>query len=356
MAFTPPQSTTVNWDSLVSTTLNNTRAQRFDNIYRKSAAFAFLHTQGRKELVDGGVKVDRMVDYAVNGTIDSYEGYDPVDLTPQEHTTIVQDELRELAGSIVISRREERQNSGRAAIVSLITSKIENLDRSFGQFLNEQVLAPRGTSLAIGNGGKDLNPLTELVSTTAKTVHGINESNDAWWANQRKSSGSVNDTDQSLTQFKSEWRNFYNTCGKHNDGNTNLVLTGQIVEEKYEESLEGQVRYGSVELANLGFETVMLRGATVMWDEICPRSTNNTTGVVLYSTPTTDTSHEWLAYFLNTDFIKLYVDAQTDLVNRPFMDSVDQTAKSALVLFMGQLMTTNRRAQGVLYNIGPDQY
>lgn len=34
MAFTPPSSSTVNWDNIVTTTLNNTKERRHDNIFR----------------------------------------------------------------------------------------------------------------------------------------------------------------------------------------------------------------------------------------------------------------------------------------------------------------------------------
>jgi hypothetical protein len=88
----------------------------------------------------------------------------------------------------------------------------------------------------------------------------------------------------------------------------------------------------------------------VVWDEICPRMADAGSAYVLHNAGTAD---EHVAFFINSDFLKLYVDAQSDLVNRPFMTSQDQLAKSALVIWMGQLICTNRRAQGVLEGITP---
>jgi len=351
MPWSAPVTQSVSYDSIVSTTLQNTKATRYDAIFRKSAFFSWLHTQGRKELVDGGTKIQRAVEYDVNGTVASYEGYDPVSLTPQEPFTSLYDDLREIAGSITISRREERQNSGRAQIINLLTSKIENLDRSFGQKLNEMLLAPTGASLTAGNSGKDLNPLTVVIPFAGTgTLHNISTTGNSWWQSQYAPSASINDTALTLAGFKNELRNFYNKCSKHNDGTPDLVLTSQEVEEKYEQALEGQVRYGSTEMANLGFETVMLRRANVVWDQICPRVADNGSAYLLHDDGSAD---EHVAFFVNSDFLKLVVDTQTDLVNRPFMDSVDQTAKSALVLFMGNLFCFNRRTQGVITNITP---
>lgn len=353
MAFTPPSTSTVNFDTLVSHTLNNTRNQRYDNIFRESVFWAFMHLNGRKELYDGGVKYQRAVDYAKNSTVQSIEGYDPVSLIPQEFTTSLLDDLREVVGSVVISRREEMQNRGRAQIINLLTSKIENLDAAFAETLNEMLLAPTGSSLTAGNGGKDLNPLPQIITLTATTVHNISESSNSWWANKRQTSASSNDVALTLTNFKQEMRHFYNTCSRGTGGRPDMVLTSQAIEEKYEQSLEGQVRYGSTDMANLGFDTVMLRRAQVAWDEIVPRQVNNNSTIALYSAATTDDSHEHLAYFINSDFFKLVVDSRSDLVNRPFMDSVDQLARSALVIFMGQLVCTNRRKQGVLSGLNP---
>jgi hypothetical protein len=342
MAFTPPSSVTVNFDSLVSTTLNNTRAQRYDNIFRKNVFWAFMHSQGRKELYSGGVKIQRALEYAVNGTVASVEGYDTVNLTPQEHLTSLVDEMKEIVGSVVISRREEVLNKAKTQIISLLTSKIENLDRSFAQKMNEMLLAPTGASMVAGNGGKDINPLNVLVSGAANTVHNLNGATSTWWDNQRVAS-----TATTFSTFKKEMRNFYNTCSKHNYGSPDLVLTSQEVAECYEAALEAQVRYQQTDLANLGFETTKLYRASVAWDQICPRWDST---IQLWNGDSTD---EHVAYFLNSDYIKLLVEESTDLVNRPFMQSIDQLAKSALVILMCQLVITNRRCQGLMYSIVP---
>jgi len=87
-----------------------------------------------------------------------------------------------------------------------------------------------------------------------------------------------------------------------------------------------------------------------MWDEIVPGTTNDGAAYAAF-----DTADEQCMFFLNSDFISLVVDSQTDMVNRPFMESDNQTAKSALVLFMAELLCTNRRKQGVFYGLQTTQ-
>lgn len=344
MAFTPPSSSTVNWDNIVTTTLNNTKERRHDNIFRHSVLLAKINASGKRELTDGGVKLVRAVEYAVNGTIESIEGYDPVNLTPQQHLTNLEDDFREVVGSVTISRREEMQNKGKQAVINLLASKIENLDRSFAQKMNEFILNPSGTLFTAGNSGKDPNPLTEIlpISATTGTIHNISRATNTWWRHNTQNSTSISANAITATVHKNELRNFYNDNRKHEGGPTDLILCTQAFAEQYEASLEGQVRYGSTELANLGFETIFLRNAEIAWDEICPGTSAAAAAYLAFD----GAIAEECAFFLNTDFLRLYVDSQSDFVNRPFMDSQDQLAKSALVVWMGQLVCTNLRTQG----------
>jgi len=341
-----PASQTVNWDDIFSTSLNAARPVLYDNIFKKSAFWAKMHMANRKVMEDGGRQIQRDIEYAVNGTVAWYTNYDELNLTPQQTMTAAVDDWRECAGSVTISRLEERQNSAAHQIISVLNSRMGNLARSINEFLNGSLLAPTGTGLTAGTNA--MNPLTALVTIDGTgTVHGINAATKTWWKNSFQKSVSSSNTATTLVAYKRELRNFYNDCGKHNDGFPNLALFGQESYEKYEEALEGQVRYGSTEMANLGFETLALKGAEAMWDQITPGTTANGAAYALASS----TPAEECVFFLNTDYISLVVDSQTDLVNRPFRESYNQTAKSAQVLFMGNLLVTNRRAQGVLFGV-----
>lgn len=340
-------SQTTSFTDVISSTLNNTRRKVADNIFRKSAFWAKMQLAGRKESIAGGPKIQRGVEYAVNSTITSFNGYDVVPVTPQEIMTDCFWSWKECAGNIVISRRDERINSGDPAIRSLIKARIGNLERSFGQKMNEYVLAPTGTGLTAGNGGKDLTPLTEIITLAASTVGEISGSSNSWWDNQRKKAGSSNATPQTYTQFKTELRSFIKDCSKHNDGKPDLVLTTQAGFDKYEESMEGQIRYGSEEMRSLGFDTVTMAGSELAWDQLCPGTTANGAAYALSSS----TPAEECFFFINTDYLTLVVDSASDMVMTPFVDHQPggQFAKSASMLFMGELTTTNRRVHGVYY-------
>lgn len=336
---------------LVASTLQNTRQEVADNICKKSAYIAKLVSAGKKKSDEGGTKIARSVEYGLNGTVTSFNGYDQVPIVPQETVTDTLWDWKEYAGNWVISRRESRINTGKSKIRDLAMSKKSSLEKSFTEALNTAVLNPAtlGTAPVADNGGKGLTPLPLLVSTQAQTVGGIAESSNSWWANQRKTSASAGNTATAGSAFVNELRSFYNTCSQHNDGSPNFGLWGKAAFETYMAILDSKVRYGSTEMANIGFRTVMLDNMEVMWDQIVPGTTASSASLIAYNGAVA----EELAYFLNTDYLYLIVDSGTDFVFTPAVnhEAGGQYATSGSLLFMGEHVCTNRRAQGVMRGI-----
>lgn len=343
-------SQTVSYTTLISSTYDNTKAEVADGVFKKSAFWAKMYLDGNKEFEDGGHQIRRAVEVGTNETVGSYEGLDSVDLTPNDPITDAYERWAEIAGSVSVSAREKAINRGKWAVRNFVETKISNLQRSFGEKMNGFVLNPTGTNFSAGNGGKDPVPLTSICTLAATDVHNLSVTTyPTQWDNQRKASSAT-----TYAAFKNELRNFYNTCSKHNEGTPNFILADQLVREAYEASLEGQVRYGSTNMADLGFETVMLGRAEFAWDQIVP-------GTVDISSAS---QADWRAYdnvnkvrevafFLNTDYLKWVSHVDRDMEMSPFADARvnGQTAESALIELMGNLICTNRRVQGLFYDI-----
>lgn len=333
---------------LVASTLQNTRQEVVDNIFKKSAYLAKMMLAGRKKTDEGGTKIQRSVEYGVNGTVQSFRGYDQVPIVPQETVTDTQWDWKEYAGNWVISRREQRLNTGKTKIRDLAMGKKSSLEKSFNEKLNTHLLNPTDFTAA-GNGGKDLTPLSHLVSLSSSlTVGGLAEASNSWWANKRLQSVQTNGGTQNGSAVLQDMRSFYNTCGQHNDGFPNFGIWTKLAVEAYESILDSKVRYGSTEMANMGFSTVMLKGMEVAWDQIVPRTSNNGAAIVAYDAGTAD---EECCFFLNTDYLYLIVDSGTDFVMTPAVnhEAGGQYASSGSLLFMGEHICTNRRAQGLYY-------
>lgn len=353
-----PSTNTVYYDELLSTTLNAYvgGGTLFDNIFKDSAFLTWLRRQDAVKYQDGGERVALPLMYGKNETIQSIDGYDIIDTTPQSGMTTAFEEWRELAGTISISRKEERQNSGEAQILDLLKSKIMQAEMSMTETLNQQLIqgTVSGATFVPGNGAKDLNPLlyylrkdNETDPTTGGNVGNIAASN-SWWRHNT----AILDTTSAETGnafalnvstyagLKVALHRMYNFCKRGSGGPPDLVLADQVTYETYENALDQQVRYTTQDMADMGFETIKCRGAHMLWDEQVPDLEAGTAEIT-----------KGTAMFINTKFFKLVIDKETDIVTTPFVSPENQNAKTAKILFMGNTCVSNLRKHGVCYAI-----
>lgn len=349
-----PSQNTINYDALLTTTLMAYRKKMVDNIFKSSAFLAALKQYDGIDYQDGGERVQMLLMYGKNSTVKSYKGYDLIDTTPQEGITSAFYPWVEIAGSISISRREERQNSGEAAILNLLKQKIMQAEMSIKEAVNTQLVQGTVSSATFvpGNGGLDLLPLGYFLpsdctanpsGTGVVNVGDISREAYDWWrpvtCNFNTTVGTGEKFGLAVTTYalmKAGLHRLWNYCSRGADGSgPNIILADQISAETYENALDTQKRYGDEKLANMGFDTVKCKGGTMMWDETVPDIYTGTTSL------TTGT-----VFMLNTKFYKLIIDKQTDFVTTDFIEPENQTAKVAKVLFMGQAACSNMKKQG----------
>ncbi|MBE3145332.1 MAG: phage major capsid protein [Planctomycetes bacterium] len=352
-----PSSFTVNYDSLLSTTLFGIRPKMVDNIFRSSAFMAALRQYGGVDYQDGGERIQSLLMYEGNDTFRSYSGYDQLIIKPQDGMTSAFFDWREIGGSITISRLEERQNSGEAQILNLLQQKIKQAEMSIKQKVNADLVQGEVSTATFVpvtepvNGSFGLNPIGYFLPKNNNAdplaggnVGNISRATYAWWRphtavldNATKDTGNSFALDvTSYTGLRVALYRMYNYCSRGADGSApNIILTNQETFETYENSLDQQKRYQDESLTTMGFDNVKVKGATIVWDELVP-------DIDLGTTALTDGS----AFFINTNFYKLVIDKQTDFITTPFVEPENQTAKSAKVLFMGNTIVTNPRKLG----------
>ena len=332
----------------------NYRTTMIDNIFKDSAFLAALREFDGIQYLSGGERISIPLMYGKSSSVKSYQGYETLDTTPQDGMTSAFYDWREMAGTISISRKEERQNSGEGRLLNLLEQKIKQAEMSMREELNRMLLqgTVSGATFVPGNDNKDLYPLGYFLRkanatnpTTGGNVGNISAAQ-SWWRHQTAvtDSGST-DTGNAFALavttyagLKVALRRMYNHCSKGSGGSPNLVVMDQATFETYENALDTAIRFQSTKLGELGFDTVKLRGAECIWDEVIPDIDNGTVAI------TTGT-----AFFLNTNFYKLYIDSETDLVTTPFVEPENQTAKTAKILFMGNAGVSNLRKLGVTY-------
>lgn len=353
-----PSTNTTYYDALLSTTLNNyvSGGTLFDNIFKDSAFLAYIKNNAAIKTQDGGERIAMPLMYGKNTTVKSYEGEEVLDTTLQDGMTTAFYEWKEIGGTIGITRKEERQNSGESRIIGLLESKIQQAEMSMREELNRQLLLGDVSSATFvpGNSAKDMYPLAYFLrkdNTTDPTAGGnvgnIAASNSWWRHNTAVLNSGSTDTGNAFALSVSTYaglkvalHRMYNYCGRGSGGFPDLVVSNQETYETYENALDQQVRYTNQQMADMGFQTIKLKGATMLWDETVP---DVDTGTAALTTGT--------AFFLNTKFYKLIIDAQTDMVVTPFVEPENQTVKTAKILFMGNAAVSNMRKHGVAYAI-----
>jgi len=336
------------------------RATMVDQIFKNSAFLAALRKYEGIDYQDGGERLKIQLMYEESSTVKSYSGYETLDTTPQEGITSAFYKWCEIAGTISISRREERQNSGENALLKLLEQKTLQAEMTIKGKINSQLLQGTVSSSTFvpGNSAKDLFPMgyflpknNNLDPTTGGNVGEISRVSYSWWrpitaafdlADASKETG--NSFALSVSTYaglKVALKRIYNYCSRGADGSgPNLVVMNQDTYEEYESSLDQNVRYMDTDLADMGFDNIKLKGAVCVWDELVP---DIDTGTVALTNGT--------AFFLNTKFYKLMIDSQTDFITTPFIEPENQTAKTAKILFMGNSTLSNPRKCGVAYGI-----
>lgn len=359
-----PSQNTVNYDALLTTTMDAYvgSGSLFDNIFKDSAFLAYLRMSNAIQRQDGGERIRAPLMYGTNSTVKSYELYDTLDTTPQDGITTAFYPWKEIAGTISIARKEERQNSGEAAILQLLESKIMQAEMTMREEVNSQLVQGTVSSATFvpGNDAKDMFPLGYFLRkdnstdpTTGGNVGNIAGATYSWWRHHTATTASAtkdtgNDFALNVTTYNglnNALRRLYNYCARGSGGAPNLALFDQLSYEIYEASLDTKTRYNDTRMADMGFETLKLKGATCIWDELVPDINNGDTDL------SDDSNTDGTVFMLNTDFYKLVIDSQTDMVTTPFVEPENQTVRTAKILFMANAVVSNMRKHGVLYGI-----
>ena len=310
------------FNAILSTTLQNYQPTLVDNIFKDLVLLNHLNSRGRVQVEEGGTSIVEPLMYAVNSTVSSYSGYDPIDLTPQDGISAAEYQWKQIAASIAISGIEESKNRGTEAIIKLLNAKIMQAEESLKSSLNTMLYGD-GT----GNSGKDFNGLGNIVATQDNTVGGIdaNASGNDWW-------NPTQGTTMGATLSLANMGDVYNRASKGSDV-PDIIVTNVSLFEKYESLLTNNVRYQDVAKANAGFQNLMFKQTPVVFD-------------LELAVDATDAP----MYFLNTKYLKLtgmngHWFNTTDFQNGT-VAGVD--ARYALVMAYGELTCSNRSRQGYL--------
>ncbi len=340
-------SETRNYTAVQSTSLENWAKGLNDAITTSNFFYYSLKRSGSWQSVDSpGERAKFSLRYK-NSNVDSYSGYDVIDTTPIDGITAAFADWAQAATTITISRKEKRQNAGDAQMIDLWASKTEQAQDGIVEFFNKAFLQGNGINSATAittaytspiNGSTFIQPLPLLVGQTASsgTINYVSAGN-SWWQNQKSAS-----TDTNFASHLKDLDHLRNLCTKGIGGAPDVHLTDQSTFEFYTAALRNQNRYTDTTRADIPFDNIAFHGKPVVWDEFMP----NWSGI---TTAQSTTQGTWV--MLNSKFIFVKYDAQTNFVVTQAITPENQDAETAKILWMGASGLTNRRKHGVLSDI-----
>lgn len=216
-----------------------------------------LDTVTAGELVDGGEKIRAILEYA-NSNTGSYGNTTSIEQGKKKILNAARFRWAGYFASNAIDLNDRVQNSGKAAKVSLIQSKVSNIRKTIRDTMGGRVYARAATN----DSDVDFLGLGDLFYATVGTPYGeIEEEDMAQWA-------ANNITTAEAISFKvlQTMRRTPN-IGQNASMKPNLYITTDTLKDGFERTLQTQARYADVTLVNAGFRNVLFDGSPVVPDD-----------------------------------------------------------------------------------------
>lgn len=298
---------------------------------RKVAGMVSNTGDGLPGVIVGGRDIQVPVQLTENATVQSFSGADPLDISHQDNDNYAIFPIRQIAGSLVIIGRDMRACKGEAQIYSLMESKVSRLIADMRMQANTQAVSD-GT----GNGGKDIIGLTAIVSNS--TLAGISPTTYPKWqpggfASTASRYGIISSVTFSSTGLDN-MRSISNRVTFGTDG-PDAIFASRTVAESYEDLLEANIQYTTLEVGDGSFKTLAYKGIRLFFDHALPTA-----------------SASGSMYFLNSRHIAFIRDSASDFVwidegQRP----ANQDVFTKIMIVEGNIVTDNRRMLGAITSI-----
>lgn len=309
---------------LVSTTFRNHRRKIVDNVSNRVALLKYMMKRGNKRLEDGGLSIVEPLDYTTNSTYQRYSDWDVLSIAMSDVISAAEYQWRQISLSVVASGRDIHINAGDSKIIELVAGRIKNAIRTFNNNFSSDLYSD-------GTATNQINGLQAIIAdATTGTVGGINSTTYTFWRNQTVDASAESVTPSATTIENGLMLPMWLKLDRGPDDQPDLIVGDSTYYGYFESSQVSLKRYMNRETADAGFVTLKYKNADVLFD-------GSSSGI-----PTTR------MYFCNTQYLKLVVHRDVDLEVMDDVRPVNQDGSVTPILWMGNLVCSNRKQQGVI--------
>lgn len=310
---------------LVSTTFRKHRKEVKDNVSKNNALLRRVYEKGNYRKEDGGLTIVAPLDYNSNSTYQRYSDWDVLNISASDVISAAEYQWRQVAINVIASGRELRINSGESRIINLAKARLKNAIRTFKNNFSVDMYSD-------GTLTNQINGLQALVADTGTgTVGGIPSATFPFWQNVVQSAAAPLQGGAAITPGASTIESIFLPLWlqlTRGDDKPDLIVISNDWFTFYEQSQTSLKMYTSAKTAQGGFESLKYKSADVVFD--------GGSGIPV--------SH---AYFLNTEYLELVVHRDADMEVMDERVPVNQDGEVIPILWMGNLVATNRILQGV---------
>lgn len=311
---------------LVTTTFRSHSKDIKDNISKNNALLKRLDSKKQTRVEDGGLTIVTPLDYAANGTYQRYSGYDLLNIGASDVISSAEYQWRQIAINVVASGLELRTNSGGSRIINLVKARMKNAMRTFKNNFSADVYGD-------GTLPNQINGLQALISDAGTgTVGGIDSAAWAFWQNKVQSAAAPIQGGGAITPSATTIESLMLPLWLalvRGDDHPDLIVADNNYFTMYEQSQTSIKRYTEGVSADGGFASLKYKGADVIFDGGSGIPANR-------------------MYFQNTDYLEKVVHSQANLEVMDEMKPYNQDAAVVPILWMGNLVCSNRSLQGVM--------
>ena len=323
-------STTETWDAAWTLTMRAKRKELTDNFFDAYPTLDMFRKGNALVTDNGGKEIQADIMYAGNSA-QYFSGYDVLNTDAGDGVTAAFYPFRYAAVPITINFTEEQENRKRDSAMSLLEAKTRQSMLTLRDQINTSLYSAQTGKAPLGF--QDV--IADAPGTTPTTLGGITVSGNSWW--QNKANNATADTSfttivntnfyEGMIRMSSLW----NDVSEGNEQPTNIFTTNSIYAD-FEEIFEGTgyQRLSGKDSPGVDGRLPSFRGIPVQYDTDCG------TGRM---------------YFLNTNYLKLHMQSGMNFSKTPFRENSNQLAKVAFITVGLQVVTNNRRRQGVIYNL-----
>ena len=316
---------------MVTTTLRNVGSKLSDNVSDHNALLRRLKDKNQIISKNGGYELQEPLEYAENGTIQRYSGYDQLSTAASDVLTSAKYDWEQIALHVTASGKEVRMNAGsEQQMINLVKSRRNVAMKTGANFLSRDIYSDGTATNQIGG-------LAHIIQTAGTgTVGGINSTTFTFWQNQKREMTGTNiaasPSAANAVTMKADMNALWLSLNRGAD-KPDIIMMSHDFYSLFELGEQQLQRYQSSKMAEAGFESLKYKSADVVFDD----NTNFST-----------TAEK--AYFINTDYLQLiqHKDAQwtPDEEKRP----TNQDAIVIPIYWMGAMACSNRSLQGVLFD------